>query len=198
MEFARKSRSARKYLVHPGRGVNCAGHDRGFAKRAAAESRGASCDAPRHHEPPVAPSTKQAPPPPPLVHVYCAVVLMHDCTRATKMRTIAQCPMLSVSTCAIWVQVPGVVYRRRGVRWGVRWGVRSLRWGSAIIKRPLDCYRNRHLVRAMATPLGTPGTSPGAIHLRPAGLKLGPAPAVAGSREVGLPLRMLLGWPAFT
>ena len=104
------------------------------------------------------------------VHVYCAVVLMHDCTRATKMRTIAQCPMLSVSTCAIWVQVPGVVYRRRGVRWGVRWGmrwgVRSLRWGSAIIKRPLSqspsgaCHPARD-------------TSPSAIHLRPAGLKQG-------------------------
>ena len=56
--------------VHPGRGVksvNCAGHGRGFTKRAAAESRGGSCDASRHHESPAVPSTKQTPPSPPLV-----------------------------------------------------------------------------------------------------------------------------------
>ena len=54
--------------VHPGRGVNCAGHDRGFnnLKRAAAESREPSCDALVHHESPAVPSTKQTPPSPPL------------------------------------------------------------------------------------------------------------------------------------
>ena len=53
--------------VHPGRGVNCAGHDRGFTKRAAAESREPSCDALVHHESPAVPSTKQTPPSPPLL-----------------------------------------------------------------------------------------------------------------------------------
>ena len=48
------------------RGVTCAGHERGFTKRAAAESWEPSCDALIHHESPAVPSTKQTPQPPPL------------------------------------------------------------------------------------------------------------------------------------
>ena len=47
--------------VRPGRGVNCAGCDRGATKRRAAESRAASCGALAHGESPAAPSTKQTP-----------------------------------------------------------------------------------------------------------------------------------------